>query len=184
MSTWFIISCIYTVILSTHVLLSRNQFWRISNGKPHFRGGPTSYLRQLLFMKTNSTTDSPFLTLSVIKWPRQKALTTYTFHLWVSFTFAVTSPKGHLIPNLPVCILSSRSINGPINLLTWEKMAGGQESRSDMCKPQTQRNTEAPWRFHSKGFLKALRPAGKIIGEQNMPILAETWHMPTFKFKR
>ena len=52
-----------------------------------------------------------------------ETLTTYTFDLWVSFTFAVTSPKGHLIPNLPVCILSSRNVNGPINLVTWERMA-------------------------------------------------------------
>ena len=39
---------------------------------------------------------------------------------------------------------------------------------SDMSKPQTQRNMEA----------------GKIIGDQIMPILDETWHMPAFKFKR
>lgn len=95
-----------------------------------------------------------FLTLSGVKWPN-RMLWPLTLFLCESLsTFAVPSPKGHLIPKLAVCKLSSRSINSPINLDTWERMAGGHETGSDTSKSQSQRNTQAAWRFHSKRFWK------------------------------
>lgn len=67
-------------------------------------------------MKMSLTTDSPLPYSVRGQVAQQNDLTTYTFPLWVSSTFAVPSPKSHLIPKLAVCKLSSRSINGPINL--------------------------------------------------------------------
>jgi hypothetical protein len=145
----------YSVILNTHVILSRNQSQRLSDDKFHFRGGHSRYIRELLFLKMRMVTDS-LLSLLVVECTRQNVLTSETSHLWVIPRSAVSSQKSYLIWKLNFCIFSSRNMNDPIkSCYVREDIVGGQETGSNASKPQTHRNnTLAIWRLHLRAFSK------------------------------